>query len=275
MRSVLRASFVILGAILLSALVIRASDGVRVPGSGLFAGIGISQVSRCGQGMMFLDISGGGLCVDTYEASAGSGCPYRDPRSALETQINLGAPNCLPESVPNARPWTNVPVHQAEALCARAGKRLPTALEWYRAAIGTPDRTDGPCVLSRVDASRAEETGHGRCISSSGVQDMVGNVWEWVAESVEDGMLGNRRMPETGYVVEIAADGIASKTAAEPDPVFNGDYASFDASGVRGIFRGGFWGMTEKAGIYAVNASVPPTFTGDAIGFRCVRMVGG
>jgi hypothetical protein len=40
-----------------------------------------------------------------------------------------------------------------------------------------------------------------------------------------------------------------------------------------GMFRGGFWGKADDVGIYAVYASSPPSFVGEAVGFRCVKAV--
>jgi formylglycine-generating enzyme required for sulfatase activity len=219
--------------------------------------------------MVYVDTSSGGICIDKYEASPGEICPQKDPRSILDTQANIDFSECSPVSVPDVNPWTNVPQHQAELLCARVGKRLPSNGEWYRAAMGTPDRVEGGCVIGKTGISRADATGEERCVSSAGAEDMVGNVWEWVSETVEEGMYDSRQLPPEGYVSEVAADGVPSKTSPVPDLAFGSDQFFLDSGGVRGMMRGGFWGMSEKAGVYTVNAAVAPTFTGDAIGFRC------
>lgn len=224
--------------------------------------------------MVFVDLSGGGLCVDRFEVTTAQTCPIREPRSFADTEANLAASDCVPRSAEGARPWTNVPQHQAELLCARVGKRLPSNREWYRAAMGTPDYPSGDCVLGRSGASRAEPSKSERCRSSAGASDMIGNVWEWTSETVEEGKYNGKELPDAGYVIEVTADGIASKTAIAPDPSFSSDQLFLDREGTRGIMRGGFWGMTEKAGIYAVSAAVAPTFTGEAIGFRCVKSAG-
>lgn len=257
---------------MLSVVAIRASDGLRVPGSGLLATI--TSVSPCPKDMVLVDAAEGAFCIDRYEASPNRECPVADPRSAMDTQRNIDIPKCLPQSVAGASPWTNVPQHQAELLCARAGKRLPSNAEWYRAAMGSPDTAAAGCALNRPNDSHPRVTGNSRCVSSAGVEDMVGNVWEWVAETTLDGTFYHRTLPPEGFVAEVAADGVASQTSAEPQITFNGDAFFIDSNGVRGMIRGGFWGMAEKAGIYAVNASIPPSFTGEAIGFRCVRRAG-
>lgn len=270
----IRSLVVVVGAILLSVIVIRASDGIRVPGSGLLASLGSSTPEVCPRDMVFVDTSDGGVCVDRHEASTGDGCPIGDPRSSVETQMNLDVSGCIPRSIEGARPWTNVPQHQAELLCARAGKRLPSNTEWYRAAMGTPDLPALGCVLGRTGVSRAEPTGSERCVSSAGVHDMIGNVWEWVGETIENGRYRDRELPTEGSVIEVTADGVPSKTSVSPDAAFASDQFFIDKEGVRGMMRGGFWAMTEKAGVFTVNASIAPTFTGDAIGFRCARRAG-
>jgi formylglycine-generating enzyme required for sulfatase activity len=104
---------------------------------------------------------------------------------------------------------------------------------------------------------------------------MIGNVWEWVGETVENGRYRDRELPEEGSVIEVSADGVPSKTSGSPDAAFASDQFFIDnKEGVRGMMRGGFWAMTEKAGVYTINASIAPTFTGDAIGFRCAKRAG-
>jgi len=141
-------------------------------------------------------------------------------------------------------------------------------------ALGTPDAVSsdkGACVLGRTGQGSADATGiHDQCVSSYGVYDMVGNVWEWIDASISDGMYGNRLLPDDGYVAEADADGVASKTGTS-SPAYGNDYFFVDKTGVKGMFRGGFWSTAEKGGIFSINATIPTSFIGVASGFRCVR----
>lgn len=98
--------------------------------------------------------------------------------------------------------WANKPVtwvslEDVRACAAWAGKRLPHEWEWQYAAQGTDDRTypwgetwkpefipapDKGRVMRAPDAVEAHPQG----ASPFGVMDMVGNVWQWTEEFVDD-----------------------------------------------------------------------------------------
>jgi formylglycine-generating enzyme required for sulfatase activity len=152
-------------------------------------------------------------------------------------------------------------------MCAGAGKRLPTSDEWYRIALGTETDT---CV---VDENAVRETGTVECVSSSGIHDMVGNVWEWVDATVVGKNYDDRELPPEGYVTSVDASGVAITTATEGDILYGDDYFWSKGEGVFGMIRGGFYGSDDDAGLYAVNASVPTSFASQGVGFRCVEDV--
>lgn len=267
-----RGLIVVVGAMILTTVAIKANDTFNVPGDSLMGGVGASvPSSRCPDDMVYVSDSKGGFCIDRYEVSAGKLCPHALPGNQFETSENLATPLCMPVSASNASPWVNIPRAQAMELCSRAGKHLPSNGEWYRAAMGTPD-TSTSCVISRIGLSQAEKTGSiSTCVSSSGAYDMVGNVWEWVDANVNNGVLNGITLPSEGYVAEADTDGVPLRTAPAGDEVFHQDYFFIDPQGPKGVFRGGFWSSGDKAGAYAVFAASPSTFIGGAVGFRCAK----
>lgn len=96
-------------------------------------------------------------------------------------------------------PAVGVAFEEAEAFCSYHGLRLPTEEQWERAARGTqgwlhpwgneavaPELANrGAAVCCEADVADGyaltAPVGHfGKGASAEGVQDLIGNVWEWV-----------------------------------------------------------------------------------------------
>jgi hypothetical protein len=257
---------VMVGALTLTALGIDAADTWR-GASGTLLGqvIGSERNQVCSEGMSEVPTAQTFRCIDRYEASASADCPVANPTGPRDTEANIAASSCRPESREGVTPWRFVAREQAARLCARVGKRLPTAAEWYDAARDTPDRSCVHGVLHQTGS-------HGACRSAVGAFDMVGNLWEWVADDVFDGQWEGRVLPASGYVAQVDRAGIATLTSATSSaPTFEDAYFWSLPLGAFGMIRGGFYGSYDDAGVAAVHAATVPTFTGEAVGFRCVR----
>ncbi len=275
---ILRWLFVTVSVVVLTTLGINAFDNMDNPsksliGSAITGFMGSGYL--CTEGMIFVGTSEGGFCIDAYEASAGENCPNGDPNSKQQTDDNLSLSSCEPQSAPGERPWRNISRQQAELACVRAGKRLVSNVEWYRAALGTPDQSSWgseECNLDNISAQEPDDTGdREKCVSPAGAYDMIGNVWEWTAETVSNGIYKNIALPDQGYVVGTNDEGVPVETHPDmPDRALFDDFFWVDRSDTRGMFRGGYWKSQSDGGQYAINVTVPPSFVGSAVGFRCV-----
>lgn len=255
---------VVLGAISVTTLSLQASDYVRMTGQLALFSEGTNSV--CPVGMTVMNISSGTLCVDIYEASPSDACPQSVPQTEVDTQVNIHEHNCVPQTMKEVIPWRFVSLAQAQQLCARVDKRVPTATEWYDIALSLTD--DTACV---VNSNQPQPTGTAACLSRAGVHDLVGNVWEWVHGQTEAGQYNNRAVPQTGFVSQVDTAGIVIDTATVGQSEYGNDYAQTNRDGSYGIVRGGFYGSGEDAGIYAQNLAVPFDLKTAGIGFRCVR----
>ena len=162
-------------------------------------------------------------------------------------------------SVPGVLPSTCITWFQAEQACAFANKRLATNQEWQRAAAGTPDPGDvddnaTQCEVG-IDGNASDPVSTGSrsaCVSGWGAFDMVGNVWEWVA------------------------DWAPSSTTCPGWGDFSDDYmclsgASTPVTAPGALVRGGGWNVGALAGTFAVSSSDSPSTSDSSLGFRCAR----
>lgn len=260
-----RTGIIVVGALLITVIGSYASDSIIYGGGSQLAELMGVAPSVCPTGMVEVPTALTFACVDSYEASPTNQCPAAEPESAADTDTNLGAPNCQAGSVAGVLPWRYVNREQASRLCARAGKRLPSAREWYQFAIDTKEHT------CNTHASLGKTGAATECTSAFRVYDTVGNVWEWVSDDVIEGTYNNRALPDSGYVTKVDSGGVATEVARESDAAYGEDYLWNNSVGSFGILRGGFYGGKADAGVYAVQAETPPNFSGEAVGFRCVR----
>lgn len=254
-------------AVVLSTVGIQASDfasGI----AGRLTGSAFTSDGPCNEHEVLLRFGPYALCMDTYEASPAGSCPYLTVSGDSASDSNVESAACAPVSEPAREPWRFVSYTEATQLCARVGKRLPTTDEWYRVAIGQAETAT--CVL---DAAAPSPTGSVGCVSPLGVHDLVGNVWEWMGDTVTDGTIDSRYVPQSGYVELVDDSGVVLRTSNQPVAAFGDDYAWVNHEGVRGILRGGFYGSGSDGGVFSQNMSVALDFATAGVGFRCVRDV--
>lgn len=264
MRS-LKVVVVILVSIVITALGIDASDSLSGKGGTMLSSVINTSNDICPTGMVEVGAALTFSCVDEYELSAGSGCVVASPQNQFDTEANISQTDCRSESLSSSEPWRFISREQAAVMCARSGKRLPTAAEWYQFALGTDAKK------CNVDSGVVSKAGnYEACTSAYFVKNTVGNVWEWVSDDVISGQYNNRQLPETGYVKQVDNGGMATVTTLEKEAELSGEYFWSIKDGAFAIIRGGYYGSQSDAGVFAVHAHTLPTFSGNAVGFRCV-----
>ena len=231
-------------------------------------------------------VRSGNLCIDKYEASVWEIAEsnvvikfIRAGRATLDMLLAAGAvqhgvsgadygKNCPASgngcvnfyavSIPGVTPSANLTWFQAAAAARNSGKRLPTNAEWQVAALGTPDPgtnqsgiDDGAVDCNIGAVGYAVFTGsRSRCVSDVGAFDMVGNVWEWVADWTPRSTLCISAL--------FAADGNCLAGASVSD-------------GPGALLRGGGYVDETGAGVFAVSGLSPVTFWSPDYGFRAAR----
>ncbi len=145
-------------------------------------------------------------------------------------------------------PVVKVSWNDAKAFCEWLGKRLPTEMEWEKAARGEagnlfPWGNTFEPNRANIKASGIRGTvavgSFPNGASPYGVEDLAGNVWEWTADPYQ-------AYPNSNY----------------QDPFYSDDFR---------VTRGGGW-FDEEPQLLATNRSAAvPTAANDDLGFRCAR----
>lgn len=227
----------------------------------------------------------GPWCVDKYEASVWStatgGTQYgatTDDYVCNDNGQDCGVGAAYPlyaRSVSGVAPAANITWFQANMACFNAGKELLPNAVWQAAASGTTDPgATGSGVNCNVSGVAKENTGGATgCVSTWGAEDMIGNVWEWVAEW---GTSGAGASAAYGTMVEVDGTGTGYNNDGQWN-IGGNSYTSYAAPAgwrqgqIPAVLRGGDWGNGANAGVFAFHALIAPSHWGATVGFRCGR----
>ena len=183
-------------------------------------------------------------------------------RGACNVRLGIG-PLCTFGRAEPRLPINCVPWQSADAYCRAIGKRLPSEAEWELAASGGRQRffpwgsTPPTCAIAvtllnnRAGVSCSTRGpalvgAHPKGASSFGVEDMSGNVEEWVADWYAD-----------RYEVR-----------PQPRPTMT---PSGPAFGVAHVLRGGGWMSRPRETRVTARSWGSPNEAGPNVGFRCAR----
>jgi len=246
---------------------------------------GAKPLTRCAPDA----VVSGTVCMDKYEASVwrvpnatttnkGLVVKIQQGRATVAlltaggaTQLGLSADyapcaqngqNCTDDiyavSVSGVVPSAYIDWFQAQAACENARKRLPSNAEWQAAVAGTPVR-DWPqpdngttdCNTNSPPHTAVATGSRSGCQSARGAFDMVGNLWEWVAD----------------WVPRSTACG-AWETMPDAQCL-----AGADTTGEPGALLRGGWAMSSPGSVAGPLAvmDAPPSDPERWMGFRCAR----
>jgi hypothetical protein len=243
----------------------------------------------CPEGMALIN-KFGGYCIDKYEASMPSANSTTIGNSSDVARINNPG-TMMAVSQDGVVPWVSVSQISARTACANAGKHLCTSEEWLGAANIHGQVYDLPTDLASApyycvtgsstycldhsyssgdacNTGRNKTDGISNCVSFEGVYDIVGNVWEWTNETIDEVV-----SPSGGSGWHyINSENLSYSTSSSVDSGVYGKDGTYFLAGTttnRAVRRGGSWNIGASAGPFCTGLHYDPTNTDSPVGFRC------
>ena len=219
----------------------------RVPGA---TTINVGLVKKIQQGTATVaDLTTGGA---THLGTAGDDyAPCADDGQSCTNDIYA-------VSLAGQTPSAHVTWFQAQQACKNARKRLPTNAEWQAGVAGSPDPgTDNGTTDCNTASVAVSATGsRTSCVSADGAFDMVGNLFEWVADWVPK---STGCGTWSGGISSTGDDQCLAGAATTGEP--------------GALVRGGDRIDGTASGPFSVAGVFEPSYSGGAVGFgfRCAR----
>jgi formylglycine-generating enzyme len=242
-----------------------------------------TQILSCPANMAVVE----GFCIDAHEAflverrpdgTVVTHPPHERPRAGLTYEARSAA---------GALPQAYISRPEAAMACQNAGKRLCSLSEWYAACRGSAQTTypygsdfaKGKCntgkahllsrffgrdpnawsyahhfnspILNQQPGFLAKSGEYADCTNDFGVFDMVGNLHEWVSDSVDPSL--ERKLP-----------------------LLPGIRRSLQRTRGHGIFMGGFYSTHQEhgRGCGFITIGHEPKYHDYSTGFRCCAELG-
>lgn len=203
------------------------------------------------------------------------------------TKSNQSATNPLPRSRFGEEPWNNVSQLEAKRACSRLGDEygLATNYEWQKALdLGSStlagntdsgqyhDHPKQDCQLAQDTAWNVNYcltgTGPNTWTAPSGTVDMVGNLWEWTATTINTS--DKELASASGYIQGWNEASVWPTSLNEELESSTHKSWFFASNGSYAVRRGGSWSTSQLSGPFTMSVDRKPTHQDQSIGFRCV-----